>query len=117
MNIENKKRPWEKQSSYGTRLKRDPFYQSTTWKNTKTGFKEGYTVVNGYRLSNRYCIDCYIERGDKNPGSNEHPNATDHIRRIEDGGSRTAHSNLATRCESHHNRKSAIEGNNARKRA
>lgn len=40
----------------------------------------------------------------------------DHITPIEEGGDRTDHNNLRNLCLSHHNRKSAIEGNNRRKK-
>ena len=118
MNIPTIKRPWERETRYGKRLKRDPFYQSPIWKQTKESFKHGYTEVPSYddpgktiKLSNIYCVDCYAQTGHFRLGY-----AIDHNVAIEDGGNRTDHNNLRNRCESHHNSKSAREGNERRKR-
>jgi 5-methylcytosine-specific restriction endonuclease McrA len=112
MEIKSIKRPWETNSNYGHRLKRDPYYQSSTWKQTKSSFKKGFSLLpNGKSISNELCYDCMVEYNKALPGY-----AIDHIIPIEEGGSRTDHSNLRNRCESHHNRKSAIEGNKRRKK-
>src|SRR5687767_7306037 len=112
MQINNIKRPWQKGTqSYGHRLKKDPFYNSTTWKRTKAAFKLGFSILpNGERISNSLCYDCMAEDGRVEPG-----HSIDHMVPIEEGGSRTDHNNLRNQCLSHHNRKSAIEGNNRRK--
>lgn len=112
MNIKTIKRPWQRQTKYGNRLSKDPFYQSTTWKRTKALHKQGYTIADdGFKLSNIYCIDCYNESGLFNSKNI----AIDHIKAIKEGGDKTSQSNLRSLCESHHNRKSAIEGNQRRK--
>lgn len=108
MNIWTIKRPWVKSYS---KKKIDPWYQSPEWKHTRAAFREGTTFVNGIHLSNKYCILCFTEKGRYVPGSH-----CDHKQAIQDGGSRTDHSNLQTLCTSHHNRKSAIEGNNRRRK-
>lgn len=103
MKIETIKRPWEKK--YQTRYNPDPFYQSKTWKNIRASFREGYTLTpDGTKLSNKYCIDCYIEHKQRIPGRN-----TDHIQARKAGGP-DDHSNLQTQCDTHHARKSANEG-------
>lgn len=111
MNIPSIKRPWIPDSKYGERLKRDPFYQSPLWKATRRSFRMGVTIVDGFALSNVYCVECYKRTGKQIDGPH-----CDHIVAIEDGGSRTDHSNLQSLCTRHHNRKSAIEGNKRRKK-
>lgn len=109
MIIKSIKRPWERKHRQGTRYNPDPHYQSTGWKNTRKAFRESYTEVNGFRLSNKYCIDCFKESRRFIHGSN-----TDHIVRRKDGGS-DDHNNLQTQCDTHHAIKSAKEGNELRK--
>ena len=108
MEIKRIRRPWEKRS--GKRYNPDPFYQSPQWKRIRSSFRLGHTIVNGFHLPNIYCIDCYKETGKLIPGSN-----TDHKQRRKEGGSDT-HDNLQTQCDSHHNSKSAQEGNQLRRR-
>lgn len=103
------KRPWIKESKYGSRIRRDPHYQSTSWKKTRLSFREGFTIVNGFSLSNKYCIECYKQNKRLVSALN-----TDHIVRRKEGGT-DDHSNLQTLCDSHHNTKSAREGNELRR--
>jgi hypothetical protein len=110
MQINTIKRPWEKNKSYGSRLKKNPFYQSREWKDTRKAHDLGTTLVNGVLLENIYCVQCFIEKGIKVLGRNK-----DHIKAIEDGGSKTDTRNIQGLCDSHHNSKSAIEGNNRRR--
>lgn len=112
MQIDNIKRPWNPNANnYGKRLKRDTFYQSTPWKRTKAAFKLGTSILpNGKSISNTLCYDCAVE-GKLMPG-----HSIDHITPIEEGGGRTDHRNLRNLCLSHHNSKSAIEGNERRKK-
>ena len=111
MKIEQTKLPWSNTGKYGQRYNRDPFYQSQSWKNTRESFRLGYTLINGHKLLNIFCVDCYKERNNFTLGSH-----CDHITAIKDGGDRHDHSNLQTLCESCHNRKSAQEGNKRRKK-
>ena len=108
MNIRTIKRPWIK--SYNKK-KVETWYQSPQWKHTRALFREGTTFVDGIHLSNKYCILCFKEKGIFVPGPH-----CDHKQAIEDGGSRTDHNNLQSLCESHHNSKSAREGNNRRRK-
>jgi 5-methylcytosine-specific restriction endonuclease McrA len=109
MQINHIHRPWQKNSNYGNRTTADPYYQSRSWKNNRASFRKGFTIVNGVQLLNIYCVECYKQHGRLVKGSN-----TDHIIRRKDGGS-DEHNNLQTLCDSHHNRKSANEGNESRK--
>lgn len=106
----NIKRPWQKKHKQGTRYNRDPYYQSTTWKNNRKAFRAGHTEHEGVKVSNIYCIECYKLTKKFVEGSN-----TDHIVRRKDGGS-DDHSNLQTLCDNHHAVKSANEGNELRKK-
>ena len=110
MEIKHIHRPWQKKHNQGTRYNRDPYYQSSAWKNNRKAFREGFTEVNGFRLSNKYCIDCYKESRKQIPGKH-----TDHKKRRKDGGS-DEHTNLQTQCDHHHAVKSANEGNELRKK-
>jgi len=114
MRIESIKRPWERSKSYGNRLKHDPFYHTSEWQRTRIGFLLSKPWISLPKIgntdySNRYCVDCW-EKGIKNNQRIE----IDHVIRIEDGGSRTAFTNLLSRCHSHHCSKSAKEGNDNR---
>lgn len=109
MQINTLKRPWEKPHRQGTRYNPDPHYQSKGWKNTRAAFRQSYTEVNGVRLPNIYCIDCFTEHGVLKEGSE-----TDHDKRRKDGGTDNF-DNLRTRCKHHHAIKSAKEGNELRK--
>lgn len=111
MEIKPIRRPWQKpSSSYGTRKSINPFYQSTAWDTTRELHKQRYTQINGFKLSHTYCIHCYKEARTLIP-----MHTVDHIIAIEDGGSPTDPTNLQSLCLSHHNRKSATEGNKRRK--
>lgn len=111
MEIKRIKRPWEKNThSQGKRYNPDPYYQSQSWKNNRKAFRAGYTDIDGFKLPNILCIDCYKESGKLTPGSN-----TDHIVPRKEGGSDN-HDNLQTQCDSHHAKKSAKEGNQRRKK-
>lgn len=112
MEIKNIHRPWQKKGTYGNRSKKDPFYQSSPWKRTKAAFKLGFsTLPNGNIISNTLCYDCMAEDNRTEPG-----HSIDHIIPIEEGGSMTDHNNLRNLCLPHHNSKSAIEGNNRRRK-
>jgi hypothetical protein len=110
MQINSKPRPWEKNKRQGTRYNPDPYYQSPQWKHNRASFRRGTTEVNGIQLSNKYCIDCFKESGKLIPGSN-----TDHKKRRKEGGS-DEHDNLQTQCDTHHAKKSAMEGNELRRK-
>jgi 5-methylcytosine-specific restriction protein A len=108
MQINDIKRYWMKDN--WERKNKDPFYQSSLWKDTKTRFKEAapwlkLPAINGIPYSNRYCADCW-----ENGIINDERIEIDHIEEVKDGGSRTAHSNLRSRCHAHHNRKTHLEG-------
>jgi 5-methylcytosine-specific restriction endonuclease McrA len=112
MQINNIQRPWQKKTSYGNRLTKDPFYQSSEWKRTKASFKLGQSILpNGKPVSNMLCYECMAKDNRPTPG-----HSIDHIVPIEEGGSRTDHNNLMNLCLSHHNSKSAKEGNKRRKK-
>lgn len=106
MVIKSIKRPWANDSGHGTRLNRDPFYNSTAWRKTRKAFRQSTTLINGYSLSNTFCAECYRSKGILTPALN-----LDHIQRIKDGGDRLDWSNLQTLCDSCHAIKSANEGN------
>lgn|SRR6478609_9737165 len=115
MKIETIKRPWQKTSSYGTRYKRDPFYNSSQWQRTRKAFllSEPWIKlppIGVIQYRNTFCVDCWNE-GKINDKKIE----IDHVIRIEDGGSRTEFTNLLSRCNSHHCSKSAKEGNEHRR--
>jgi 5-methylcytosine-specific restriction protein A len=102
MQINKIKRPWESKNQ--RRYNRDPFYNSTEWKNVKKSFKMGKTrLPDGREVPNNLCLECYKE------GKIKQGYAIDHIVRIKDGGSRTDYSNLQNLCEHHHAVKSAYE--------
>lgn len=103
MKIESIKRPWQKsdQRRYTDR----GYYQTPQWKSLRAQHRAGFTDVNGYRLSNIYCIECYKEYKMKLPGS-----VCDHLIQRGNGG-KDELSNLQTLCSTHHNAKSAREGN------
>lgn len=104
MKIEMVKRPWQKGN--GQRFNPDPFYQSQAWKSTRKAFIAGQTTLpNGMRVSNTLCIECFLK------GVITPMYVVDHKVRIKDGGDRTDLNNLQSLCESHHNSKSANEGN------
>lgn len=95
-------RPWIKRIQ--RRYNPDPYYQSNNWRILRSDFREDCTFVNGFQLSNKYCIDCFKESGSLIPGSN-----TDHIKPRKAGGL-DIKSNLQTQCDRHHAIKSANEG-------
>lgn len=111
MIINTIKRPWERQGRYGTRTTRDPRYQGRAWARTKEEFKQGFTVMpDGHQLPNTCCYQCYLETGKHLTGY-----AIDHNTRVKDGADFHDKKNLRNLCESHHNSKSAREGNEERK--
>lgn len=109
MKIEHIRRPWEKKTQ--TRYNDRSFYHTHEWKALRDKHRAGFTDVNGYRLSNIYCVECYKESKMKLPGS-----IADHIVQRENGG-KDELSNLQTLCSTHHNAKSAKEGNAKHKKA
>lgn len=107
MKIETIKRPWEKKAQ--TRKPKDDFYQSSTWKSTREGFKKStpwlkLNPIRGTSYSNRYCADCW-----ENGIINDERIEIDHILAIKDGGSRTDYNNLRAKCHGHHNGKTHNE--------
>jgi 5-methylcytosine-specific restriction protein A len=108
MEIKTIKRPWQKQSNYGNRYNKDPLYHSQQWRSTRDIHLEGFTTIDGKKVSNRLCIECYKK------GKVMKMHTVDHIIRVEDGGPKFDLSNLQSLCLSCHNRKSAIEGNQSR---
>lgn len=111
MKIEQTNPPWSNTGKYGQRYNRDPFYQSQSWRKSRAARRLESTLVNGHNLLNIFCVECYKETGKEVLGSHD-----DHILAIKDGGDRYNYANRQTLCESHHNRKSAIEGNQRRKK-
>lgn len=109
MKIDSINPPWHK-TGYGQRYNRDPFYNTSSWRNTRASFRLGTSIVNGNPIENIFCIECAKE-GKRILGSH-----CDHITAIKDGGDRHDHSNLQTLCESCHNRKSAQEGNQRKRK-
>lgn len=98
-----------KRSSQGRTYNKDPFYQSSSWKATREGFKNAVPVIklpsiNGIPYSNRYCADCW-EQGRINNERIE----IDHIKARADGGDQYSYDNLRSRCHTHHNRKTHNE--------
>jgi 5-methylcytosine-specific restriction endonuclease McrA len=110
MEIKHIHRPWQRKHRQGSRYNPDPYYHSVSWKNTRKSFRLGHTDVEGFKLLNIFCIDCYKESKRLVLGSN-----TDHIVPRKEGGS-DEHDNLQTQCDTHHARKSAKEGNERRKK-
>lgn len=103
MNLKPIKRPWEKKKS---NYVPDPYYQTQAWRELRARHREGFTDVNGFRLSNRFCIECYKECKRLVLGA-----TADHVKARKDGGTDTL-DNLQTLCESHDGRKRAIERQN-----
>ena len=112
MLIKKSKRPWHpNENRYGHRLHKDPFYNGSPWKATKEAFKVLDSILsNGKKVSNCLCYECMDKHEKITP-----MHTVDHILAIEDGGSRYDFSNLRSLCLSHHNSKSAREGNERRK--
>lgn len=108
MEIKQIKRPWTGELKYGKRYSKasTAFYSSSIWQNTRKSFILGYSLLpNGKPVSNALCYRC----AEKNITKEMH--AVDHIQRVEDGGSKTDHSNLMSLCRSCHESKSAKEKN------
>lgn len=104
MIIKDRHRPWQRKKSQGRRYNPDPYYQSSSWRNLRSDFREGFTVLeDGRRVSNKFCLDCFKE-GSLIPGSN-----TDHIVSRKEGG-KDEKENLQTQCNTCHAKKSANEG-------
>lgn len=112
MEIKRINRPWNpNEGRYGNRLKRDPFYHSSSWKATKEAFKQQQSILsNGKQISNALCYECMDKRNKATP-----MHTVDHILAIEDGGDRHDFNNLRSLCLSCHNSKSAKEGNERHK--
>lgn len=103
MEIKQLKRPWEKKKyNYSS----DPYYQTSVWKELRQQHRNGQTEVNGKRISNVFCIECFKESGRLVMGA-----TADHITARKDGGTDTL-DNLQTLCDSHDGRKRAIERQN-----
>lgn len=105
MQINSTSVPWNKKKSQGTRYKPDPYYQTSGWKALREQHRAGFTVVNGFRLSNELCIECFRESGIKKQGPN-----CDHLIQRKEGG-KDELGNLQSLCNSHHAAKSASEKN------
>lgn len=103
MKIEEIQRPWMKKGQ--TRYNDRSYYSTPHWKALRDQHRKGFTDVNGYRLSNMYCVECFKEHKIKLPAS-----IADHIIQREEGG-KDELSNLQTLCDHHHNAKSAREKN------
>ena len=110
MNITETRPKWARQENYGSRLTRTPFYNSAAWRKSRQARRLESTEVNGHILLNIYCVECYKETGKEVLSYND-----DHIVAIKDGGDPFDYKNRQTLCDHHHNKKSAIEGNNRRK--
>lgn len=89
----------------------DGFYQSKGWIAIKAQFKASYTVVNGIKISNLFCIECYRKHNTLNDIY-----AVDHIIPRREGGTEDFN-NLQSLCKHHHQSKSAVEGNRRRQLA
>lgn len=102
MIINTVKRPWKKDSNYGTRYQKPSsgFYHSSTWKNIRAA---------------KLAKDPYCEC-DKCQGKKIKAEMVDHIKRIEDGGSPTDMSNLQSMTNNCHHRKCAFERNEQHKK-
>lgn len=73
-------------------------------------FRQGFTELeNGVKVSNKLCLECF------KAGLIIEGKHTDHIIARKQGGKDTA-DNLQTLCDTCHARKSAIEGNEMRKK-
>ena len=100
MILKTVKRPWEaKRSSYTP----DPYYQTQGWRDLRQQHRQGYTMVNGFRLSHVFCIQCYRESKMLVLGA-----TADHVLARKDGGTDTL-DNIQTLCSSCDGRKRAIE--------
>ena len=108
MVISDVKRFWIK-ARIRSQGKNDDFYQSSLWKSTKkVHFASApwidATPLRGIAYSNLYCIDCWTEGR-----INSNQIHVDHVVEIEDGGDKTEPTNLLSRCQKHHNRKTHNE--------
>jgi 5-methylcytosine-specific restriction endonuclease McrA len=103
MKIDTISRPWQKKTQ--VRYNDRGFYHTPAWKSLRDLHRKGFTDVNGYRLSNIYCLQCYKEDKVRIPAS-----VCDHIIQREEGGKNELN-NLQTLCTTHHNAKSAREKN------
>ncbi len=84
-------------------------YQTPDWKTVRADFKGLFTFVGGHELSNAFCVECFKSKRELVPMY-----AVDHIISIKDGGARFDFFNLQSLCQSHHQSKSAKEGNKRR---
>ncbi len=101
MNIKEVKRPWIKKTQ--RRYNPDPYYQSNDWRMRRLNFRQGYTELEGIKVSNKLCLECFKS------GSIVEGKHTDHIVARKAGGSDNDN-NLQTLCDYHHASKSANEG-------
>ena len=113
MIIQTLKRPWLKEEN-GNRNS-DSWYQTREWKTTRQSFINSpphisLPPINGKQYSNAYCVECWRS------GKITPTHTIDHIVCIKDGGSRTDFNNMQGLCESHNATKTAIDGNNRRKK-
>lgn len=113
MQINERKRPWQKQSQ--DRSNKDRFYQTSSWKRIREIHKSGTTLVNGFNLPNSMCINCYLIKGVLEP-----MHTVDHIKRIRSGSTQLEQeglkydlNNLQSLCKACNNTKTAIEGKEA----
>lgn len=125
MKITNIKRPWQKTTQ--RRYNPDKRYQSQSWKKAREIHKSKNTTVTNEQftiicqlnplltytkgtISNHFCIDCYLE------GKLKPMKVVDHKVRVKDGADFYNDENYQSLCEVHHNKKSANEGNQLRKK-
>lgn len=104
MNIKQVRRPWEKQK-YAQYVP-DSYYQTSGWKALRQEHRRGHTVINGHRIANIFCVQCFKEHGRLVWGA-----TADHIVARKDGGTDTL-DNLQTLCPSCDGRKRAVERQN-----
>ena len=95
-----------KKQTYGKKTV-EPWYQSQEWKRIRTNHINGFTEVNGFRLSNKYCIQCFEESGKL-----ELMHTADHPIPIKEGGDKRQP--LRSLCRHHNAQKTARDGNKQR---
>lgn len=110
MNINEIKRPFQNKNK-GSWLNSSTFYNTKYWGSVlRPEFRAGYTEWEGHQVSNKLCIMCFKE------GHIKEGRVVDHIVAIKDEGSATDKANMQSLCDSHHNAKSAREGNERRRK-
>jgi 5-methylcytosine-specific restriction endonuclease McrA len=96
-------RPWiTKRKAFERQKSNQTFYNSTLWRKTRKA----------YIMQQPFCEEC--ERNEILTDATGRKGVVDHIKRIEDGGSKFDFSNLQTLCNKCHNRKSGREGHEKR---